>query len=129
MRALPDCPASRKGGGVFCISGLARLAAFAPFRRPSYPRAMDLTERTHPGWTMADAERLDLTNLEIRCQCGRIVQYPWRLLPPIPANEPVVSIAGRLVCKRCGHRPHPDEMTAMNPLERVPKNMLGRRDP
>lgn len=62
---------------------------------------MDLTERDHPGWTMADAERLDRTHLEIACRCGRVMQYPWRLLPSIPPHVPVASLAGRLVCNAC----------------------------
>ena len=71
---------------------------------------MDLTERDHPGWTIADAERFGLTHLEIRCQCGRVMQYPWRLLPPLPPHVPVASLAGRLVCNACAARPVPADM-------------------
>lgn len=73
-----------------------------------------LRESTHPGWTIADAERIDLTHLEIRCSCGRITQIPWGLLPPWPKYVSVSSMAGRLVCKKCGTRPQIGQMRAMS---------------
>lgn len=82
---------------------------------------MELRESTHPYWTIADAERSDLTHLEIRCVCGRIAQIPWRLLPPWPRDVAVSGLAGRLVCTQCGARPRAEQMRAMNTRDGAPE--------
>jgi hypothetical protein len=68
--------------------------------------------------TIHDAMADGHERLEVRCSTCRVTHHvPWRLLRGILNGDRIDELHKRLVCKKCGQRPAPEDVGIPKPVK------------
>lgn len=68
--------------------------------------------------TVHDAVAGGQERLEVRCTRCRVTHHiPWRLLRGVLNGDRIVDLHRRLVCKKCGQRPAPEDVGFPAPVK------------
>lgn len=76
------------------------------------------TVKTADYVTVHDAMAAGHERLEVRCSTCRVTHLiPWRLLPGILNGDRLDQLHRRLVCRKCGQRPTPEDVGIPEPVK------------
>jgi hypothetical protein len=77
--------------------------------------------------TVHDAMAAGHSHLEVHCLRCRVTHHiPWRLMPRLLGGDRLADLHRRLVCKKCGERPRPENVGIPKPV-RMPSGLYGPR--